>query len=61
MPEDSALDLRALFLEVGNMQTLAKTWEKAKDNVGFLGMCIAVFVGLFLLALLYERLAMKNR
>ena len=43
------------------MQTLAKTWEKAKDNVGFLGVCIAVFAGLFLLALLYERLAMKNR
>ena len=43
------------------METLKKTFLSAKDNLGFLLVCLAVFAGLFLLALLFERLFMKNR
>ena len=35
--------------------------QALKDNLGFVGICLAIFAGLFLLALAYERLAMKNR
>ena len=41
--------------------TLAKLWEQAKNNLGFLGVCLAVFAGLFLLALLFERVIFKQR
>ena len=35
--------------------------QALKDNLGFVGICLAIFAGLFLQALAYERLAMKNR
>ena len=43
------------------METLRKTFESAKDNLGFLLICLLVFAGLFLIALLFERLLVKNR
>ena len=35
--------------------------ETAKNNLGFIGVCALVFVGLFGLAFLFERLFIKNR
>ena len=43
------------------METLKKTFESAKDNLGFLLVCLLVFAGLFLLAYLSEMLLVKNR
>ena len=43
------------------METLKKTFAAAKENLGFLGVCLLVFAGVFLLAMLFERLLMKNR
>lgn len=43
------------------METLKKTFLAAKDNLSFLLVCFAVFAGLFLIALLFERLLVKNR
>ncbi|MBO6061458.1 MAG: ECF transporter S component [Clostridia bacterium] len=43
------------------MEKIKATFAAAKDNLGFLGVCLAVFIGLFLLAFLFERLFMKNR
>ncbi|MBQ5488501.1 MAG: ECF transporter S component [Clostridia bacterium] len=43
------------------MEKLKKTFEAAKGNLGFLGVCLLVFAGIFLAALLYERLFMKDR
>lgn len=43
------------------MEKLKATLSAAKDNLGFLGVCLAVFAGLFLLAFLFERLFMKQR
>ena len=40
---------------------MAKFWEDVKGNLGFLGVCLAVFAGLFLLAFLFERLVMRDR
>ena len=40
---------------------MEKLWESAKQNVGFLLVCLGVFAGLFLLAWLFERLLVKNR
>ena len=40
---------------------MEKLWENAKQNVGFLLVCLGVFAGLFLLAWLFERLLVKNR
>ncbi len=35
--------------------------QSLKDNLGFIGICLAIFAALFCIALVYERLAMKNR
>lgn len=35
--------------------------QSLRDNLGFIGICLAIFAALFVIALLYERLAMKNR
>jgi riboflavin transporter FmnP len=35
--------------------------QSLKDNLGFIGICLLIFAALFVIALLYERLAMKNR
>lgn len=43
------------------IETLKKTFASAKDNLGFIGVCLLVFAGLFLAAMLFERLLMKNR
>ena len=43
------------------METLKKTFAAARDNLGFLAVCLLVFAGVFLLALLFERLLVKNR
>ena len=43
------------------MEMLKETWAKAKDNLSFLLVCLLVFAGLFLLAMLFERLLMKDR
>lgn len=43
------------------METLIKTWQSAKANLSFLLVCLAIFAGLFLLAVLFERLLMKER
>ena len=40
---------------------MEKLLQSAKENVGFLLVCAAVFAGLFLLAWLFERLLVKNR
>ncbi len=40
---------------------LQKLWKSARENVGFLMVCLLVFAGLFFLAWLSERLLMKNR
>lgn len=40
---------------------LQKLLTKAKENGGFLLVCLGVFAGLFLLAWLFERLLMKDR
>lgn len=43
------------------METLKKTFEAAKNNLGFLLVCLLVFAGLFLAAFLFERLLLKER
>ena len=43
------------------METLKKTFAAARDDLGFLLVCLGVFAGLFLLAFAFERLAMKGR
>ena len=43
------------------MEKLKATFAAAKDNLGFLGVCLAVFAGLFIIAYLFERLFMKKR
>ena len=43
------------------METLKKTFDAARDDLGFLLVCLGVFAGLFLLAFAFERLAMKDR
>ena len=43
------------------METLKKTWDAAKSNLSFLLVCLLVFAGLFVVALLFERLLMKDR
>jgi len=35
--------------------------QTLKDNLGFIGICLLIFAALFAIALVYERLAMKNR
>jgi len=35
--------------------------EQLKQNLGFVGVCLAIFIGLFLIAFTYERLFMKER
>lgn len=40
---------------------MKETFETAKNNLGFIGVCLAVFVGLFAIAFLFERLVMKER
>lgn len=43
------------------METLKKTFASAQSNLGFLLVCLLVFAGLFVIALIFERLLMKNR
>ncbi len=43
------------------METLKKTFGAAKDNLGFLLVCLLVFASLFLIAFLFERLLVKHR
>ena len=43
------------------METLKKTFAAAKDNLGFIAVCLLVFAGLFILALVFERLFVKER
>ena len=43
------------------IETLKKTLAKAAENLSFLGVCLGVFAGLFLLALLFEKLLIKQR
>lgn len=40
---------------------MSKTFETAKENLGFIAVCLGVFAGLFLLAFLFERFVMKER
>ncbi|MCR5663389.1 MAG: ECF transporter S component [Oscillospiraceae bacterium] len=42
-------------------ENLAKLWEAIRANVQFIGVCFAVFAGLFLLALLFERVIYRQR
>ena len=37
------------------------TFQKAANNLGFIGVCLGVFAGLFLIAFLFERVFMKQR
>ena len=41
--------------------TLAETFAKAKDNVGFLLVCLGIFAGIFIIALLFEKFLIKSR
>ncbi len=43
------------------MFNLKETFQKAWESLGFLGVCLAVFAGLFILAFLFERFVMKER
>ena len=43
------------------MEKLKETFEKARENVGFLLVCMLVFALTFILALAFERIFMKNR
>ena len=43
------------------MEKLKATLAAAKENLGFLLVCLLVFAGLFIVALLFERLLVKNR
>ena len=43
------------------MYNMAKLFESAKENLGFLLVCVLVFAGLFLLAKLYEFFAMRRQ
>ena len=40
---------------------IGETFQKAKDNLGFLGVCLGVFAGLFLISWLFERFVMRER
>lgn len=42
-------------------ETLAKTFASAKDNLSFLGVCLLIFAGIFIVALLLEKFLIKNR
>lgn len=41
------------------LENLAKLWTAVQDNVMFLVMCLVVFVGIFVVAMLLERLWLK--
>jgi len=43
------------------IESLKKTFAAAKDNLGFLAVCLGVFAGLFLIAFVFERLFVKDR
>ena len=43
------------------MEKLKATLAAAKENLGFILVCLLVFAGLFIVALLFERLFVKNR
>ncbi|MBO4847875.1 MAG: ECF transporter S component [Clostridia bacterium] len=43
------------------METLKKTLAAAKENLGFLLVCLLVFAGVFAVAMLFERLLVKER
>ena len=40
---------------------MSKTLETAKENLGFIAVCLGIFTGLFLLAFLFERFIIKER
>lgn len=40
---------------------MKKLLETAKENLGFIAVCLGVFAGLFLIAFLFERFVMKER
>ncbi|MBO4879164.1 MAG: ECF transporter S component [Clostridia bacterium] len=42
-------------------ETLAKTFASAKANLSFLGVCLLIFVGIFITALLFEKWLVKSR
>ena len=43
------------------MANIGDTFQKAKDNLGFIGVCLGIAAGLFLCAWLFERIVMKER
>ncbi len=43
------------------MANIGETFEKAKQNLGFLAVCLGVFVGLFIAAWLFEKFVMRER
>ena len=43
------------------LEAFQKLWSQAKSNVGFLAVCLAVFAGLFVVALLFEKVFFKQR
>lgn len=43
------------------MANIGETFQKAKDNLGFIGVCLGIFAALFLVAWLFERFVMKDR
>ncbi len=51
----------ALILQGEGKPAAKSTWETAKENIGFLGVCLGVFVGLFIVAWLFEKLVMRER
>lgn len=51
----------AALLQDAGKPAAKSTWDTAKDNLGFLGVCLGVFVGLFIAAWLFEKLVMRER
>lgn len=43
------------------LDKLKSTFESAKENLGFIAVCLGVFAGLFIIAFLFERLFLKDR
>lgn len=47
--------------EPAKQSIIAQTFAKAKENLSFIAVCLGVFIGLFALALLFEKLVMRER
>ncbi len=43
------------------MERFVKLWEQLRDNLSFVAVCLAVFAGLFVLALLFEKVFFRQR